>query len=187
MNHLFVFDLIRAVSLSIGNSKAFGKIYNIAGDDKVTLIEFIDICGKICLISPIIKNKEMILKYKDIDFASQKRHFDFFDAWPEFDMVCSNSLVKKELKIKFTSLRKKKKKTYSWLIEDMKRLNNFSLRGERYILYNLSVPFYQKYMWKIIDFFKVPINKFKQSLIRINFIRNTYYYLKNIISKRTRF
>ena len=186
LNHLFVFDLIRAVSLSIGNSKTFGKIYNIAGDDKVTLIEFIDLCGKICLISPTTKNKEEILKHKDIDFASQRRHFDFFDAWPEFDTVCSNSLVKKELKIKFTSLRESLLKTYSWLIEDMKRLNNFSLRGERYILYNLSVPFYQKCVWKIIDFFKTPINKFKQSLIRINFIRNTYYYFKNIISKRTK-
>ena len=97
MNQLSVFDLIQAVTLSIGNSKAFGKIYNIAGDDNVTLIEFINLCGKVCSFSPTTKNKEMILKYKDIDFASQKRHFDFFDAWPEFDTVCSNSLVKKEL------------------------------------------------------------------------------------------
>tara|TARA_B100002003_G_scaffold178872_1_gene166794 strand:+ start:85 stop:864 length:780 start_codon:yes stop_codon:yes gene_type:complete len=185
-NHLFVFDLIRAVSLSIGNSKTFGKIYNIADNDNLTLIEFINLCGKICLIAPTTINKKKILKHKDIDFASQRRHFDFFDAWPEFDMVCSNSLVKKELKIKFTSLRESLLKTYSWLIEDMKRLNNFSLRGERYILYNLSVPFYQKCVWKIIDFFKAPINKFKQSLIRINYIRNAYYYFKNIIPKRTR-
>ena len=42
----------------------------VAGDDKVTLNELIDLCGKICLISPTTKNKEMILKYKDIDFAS---------------------------------------------------------------------------------------------------------------------
>ena len=104
----------------------------------------------------------------------------------KFDTVCSNSLVKKELKIKFTNLRESLLKTYFWLIEDMKRMNNFSLRGERYILYNLSVPFYQKCVWQIIDFFKVPINKFKQSLIHINFIRNTYYYFKNIISKLTR-
>ena len=176
-NHLFIFDLIRAVSLSIGNSKAFGKIYNIAGDDKITLTELIDLCGKICSISPTTKNKEMILKYKDIDFVNQKRHFD---VWPEFDTVCSNSLVKKELKIKFTSLRESLFKIYSWLTEDMRRLNNFSLRGERYILYNIAVPNYQKNAWKIIDFFKTPINKFKQSLIRIKFIRNTYHHFKNL-------
>jgi len=70
----------------------------------------------------------------------------------KFDTVCSNSLVKKELKIKFTNLRESLLKTYFWLIEDMKRMNNFSLRGERYILYNLSVPFYQKCVWQIIDF-----------------------------------
>ena len=154
--------------------------------DQINLIEFINLCGKICLIAPTTINKKKILKHKDIDFASQRRHFDFFDAWPEFDMVCSNSLVKKELKIKFTSLRESLLKTYSWLIEDMKRLNNFSLRGERYILYNLSVPFYLKCVWKIIDFIKAPINKFKQCLIRINFVRNTYHHFKNIAFKRTK-
>ena len=71
-------------------------------------------------------------------------------------------------------------------MEDVKRLNNFSLRGEQYILYNLSVPIYQKCIWRIIDFFKAHINKFKQYLIRNNFIRNTYYYFKNISSKDTR-
>ena len=179
-NHLFVFDLIRTVTLSIGNPKAFGKIYNVAGDDKVTLTELINLCGKICLVGPTTKNKEIILKYKDIDFADKNRHFDFFAAWPEFNSICSNSLVKKELKIKFTGLRESLFKIYSWLIEDMRRLNNFSLRGERYILYNLSVPTYRRYVWKIIDFFKTPINKFKQSLIRIKFIRNTYHYFKSL-------
>ncbi len=132
------------------------------------------------------KKKEIILKYMDINLCDKKRHFDFFSAWPEFDMICNNSLVKKELEIKFTSLKQSLLKIYSWLMEDKKRLNNFSLRGEQYILYNLSVPFYQKYMWKIIDYFKTPINKFKESLIRINFIRNNYHYLKNIISKKMR-
>ncbi len=186
VNHLFVFDLIRAVTSSIGNSSAFGKIYNIANDDNVTLIEFIDLCGKICSKSPTTKKKEMILKHKNIDFANETRHFDFFSAWPEFDMVCTNSLVKKELKIKFTSLTESLLKTYSWLMTDMKRLNNFSLRGERYILYNLSVPFYLKCVWKIIDFIKAPINKFKQCLILINFVRNTYHHFKNIAFKRTK-
>ena len=59
VNHLFVFDLIRAVTSSIGNSKAFGKIYNMADDDKVTLLEFIDLCGKVCSISPTTQNKEI--------------------------------------------------------------------------------------------------------------------------------
>ena len=180
-NYLFVFDLIRAVSLSIGNSNAFGKIYNIAGEEKLTFIEFIDLCGNICSIRPTTEYKEMILKYKDINFADKKRHFDFFSVWPKFDTVCSNNLVKKELKIKFTNLNEYLLKTYNWLVEDVKRLNNFSLRGERYILYKLSVPLYQKCVWKIIDLFKTPIDKSRQSLIRINFIRNTYHYFKNIL------
>jgi nucleoside-diphosphate-sugar epimerase len=186
MNHLLVFDLIRAITLSIGNSKTFGKIYNIANDDKLNLIEFINLCGKICSITPIIKHEEMISKYKNINFVKKKRHVDFFAVWPEFDLVCNNSLVKEELKIKFTSIKESLSINHSWLMKDIKRLNYFSLRGERYILYNRSVPFYQQYVWKIIDFFKFPINKFEQSLIRINFLRNTYHLFKSIGPKRRR-
>ena len=180
INHLLVFDLIRAITLSIGNSKTFGKVYNIANDDKLNLIEFINLCGKICLITPIIKHEEMISKYKNINFIKKRRHVDFFAVWSEFDLVCNNSLVKKELKIKFTSIKESLSIIYSWLMKDVKRLNYFSLRGEQYILYNLSVPFYQQCVWKIINFFKVHINKFKQSLRRINFLRNTYHFFKHI-------
>ena len=59
MNHLLVFDLIRTVILSIGNPKAFGKIYNVAGDDKVTLNELIDCAEKLknfCILAPNYKD-----------------------------------------------------------------------------------------------------------------------------------
>ncbi len=176
INQLFVFDLIQAVTLTIGNAKTFGKAYNIAGNENVTLIEFIDLCGKICSSSPITKSKEMILQYNNIDYANKNGYF--FSNWPKFNHVCSNSLVKKDLKIEFTSLRKSLSKTYAWLLEDTKRLNNFSLRGEKYILYNLSVPFYKKSLWKIIDFFKDPIKTSRQSLRNFIFLKNTYYYFK---------
>ena len=164
LTHLYVFDLIRAVTLSIDNSKTFGKIFNLSGDDDLTLIEFINLCGKICSINPIIKHEEMVAKYNNIDFIKKKRHVDFIVDWPKFNMICSNTLVKKELKIEFTSLEKSLHKTYLWLIADKTRLNYFSLRGEQYILNNKLVPFYQKSFWKTIDLSKSFMNKFKRIL-----------------------
>ena len=37
-NHLFIFDLVKAVCCSLKNPKTYGKIYNINGDEEVTLI-----------------------------------------------------------------------------------------------------------------------------------------------------
>ena len=186
VTHLYVFDLIRALTLSINNPKTFGKIFNIAGDDKLNLIEFINLCGKICSIYPIIKHEEIVTKYNKIDFINKKRHVDFFTEWPKFNMICSNALVKKELKIEFTSLEKSLYKTYLWLIADKIRLNYFSLRGERYILNNQSVPFYQKGFWKTIDCSNSFINKFKQILKSVNLLRKIHQHFKSIMATRTK-
>ena len=46
-------------------------------------------------INPIIKHEEMVAKYNNIDFIKKKRHVDFIVDWPKFNMICSNTLVKK--------------------------------------------------------------------------------------------
>ena len=128
----------------------------------------------------------MSAKYNNIDFVKKKRHVDFFAEWPKFNMIPNNTLVKKELKIEFTSLEKSLHKTYLWLIADKKRLDYFSLRGEQYILNNQLVPFYQRGFWKTIDFSKSFINKFKQILKSVSLSRKIHHYFQNIMAKRTK-
>ena len=183
-NHLYISDLIQAIKLSIGNSKTFGKIYNISGDDKINLFQFINLCGEICSTKPKIKQEETISKYKKINFIKKRRHVDFFAEWPEFDMICSNNLIKDELKIKFTNLNESLSETYSWLINNTQHLNYFSLRGENYILNNISVPFNKKLIWKLIDLLAVSIIKLKNILNGFKLLRKIYYLFKNIIVTR---
>lgn len=186
-NHLFIFDLVKAVSLSIENPKASRKVYNIADDDNLTLNAFIDLCGQICKITPIKKDEEFIKNNKDIKLIKTKRRVSFFTEWPDFNMVCDNSLIKKDLEINFTNLNESLQKTYNWLIENKtKRLNYFHLRGENFILKNMPVSLYKKFVWKLFDFINSTISNLKKVLRSIKFIINPYRKIKNIIVQRTR-
>ena len=69
-NHLFIFDLVKAVCCFLKNPKTYGKIYNITGDDNITLNGFIDLCGKICKIIPI-KNQKCINTKLDNDIRDR--------------------------------------------------------------------------------------------------------------------
>jgi len=148
---LYVFDLIKAVSLSIGNPKAFGKIYNVVGDERLTLMEFIELCGKICTKKPILKYLEAVTQFNDLGFVTKKRHANYYAEWPESDIIYANSLIKKDLNIRFTSIEESLRNTYSWLKNNPQYLNYFSLRAERFILYNHPVPGYHIIVLKIID------------------------------------
>lgn len=173
-NHLFVYDLIKAIDLSINNPKVYGKVYNIAGDDKVTLNDFINLCSKICSINPITKYDEIGSKFNNTDFVKKKRHVDFHAEWPENDKICKNNLIKDELKIKFTNIKESLETTYLWLIKDKQRLNYFSLRGEKYILLYRSIPYYKKIFWKFIDFFNNLVFRFKKKLKNIFSLEKLY-------------
>ena len=92
--------------------------------------------------------------------------------------------IKKDLNIRFTSYEKSLGNTYSWLIKNPKYLSYFSLRAERFILYNLPVPDYQKILWKIIDYLNYQYKKLKNKLRRVDWIRKNIHRLKNIMVTR---
>ncbi len=52
----YVEDLALAIESSIGNSDFYNQIFNISGDEYVTMSEFSEICGK-------VMNKKAIIKY----------------------------------------------------------------------------------------------------------------------------
>ena len=52
----YVEDLALAIKSSIGNSDFYNQIFNISGDEYVTMSEFSEICGK-------VMNKKAIIKY----------------------------------------------------------------------------------------------------------------------------
>lgn len=186
VNHIFIYDLINAISLSIGNNKTFGKIYNVACDDHPSLIEYIKLCGEVCSITPIIKHKKMNLDDKNLNFIKQKRHVNLYADWPNYNKILNNQLIKDELQISFTKLKESLDKTYLWLKQNKKSLNYFSIRGESFILLNRPIPLYKKIVWHMIDFWNKIMKEIKQILKRINLIKKIYYNFKNLLSTQTK-
>ena len=64
----YVEDLALAIKSSIGNSDFYNQIFNISGDEYVTMSEFSEICGKVISKKAIIKyinTKEKKIKARD--------------------------------------------------------------------------------------------------------------------------
>ena len=150
-NLLYVYDLVKATTLAIGNSNAFGKIYNLAGDKAVTLNQLITLCAETCTTSPILRFVDGSASVNENGVLKKKRHAGIFVDWPKTNEILDTSRANTEIGIEFTNLEVTLQETYSWLIEKPNRINRFSLRGERRILYGLPVPRIQKKSWEIAD------------------------------------
>jgi len=163
---LYIYDLTKIINLLINNTKACGKIYNVSGDEIITLNYLIACCAKICKKKPIIKNYTKDMSRFNLKYNPKKRHVDISPVWPENNKISSNELIKNDIKIEFTNIYNSLEKTYQWLNENKERLNYFSFLGENYILSNLNPPYYKAWFWKITnlldirDKIKTKIKKF---------------------------
>ncbi len=161
-NILFVDDLVTAFLSAMNNPISYGKIYGLAGDDIVSPLEFVELCGKISAYSPILtfnSNSDLFKAYND-RFLFQLSYNRVFDC----------SKVKSELGMEFTPFGEAVNKTFLWVKENPSHLKRYALRGEKYVLNNLSIPMYAKGYWKGVDLLKWCRSK----IARIKLLKNSY-------------
>lgn len=164
---LYIYDLTKIINLLINNTKAYGKIYNVSGDETITLDYLISCCAKICKKKPIIKNCTEDMMQFHSKHNPKKRHVDIAPIWPENNKISSNKLIKDDIEIQFTDIYHSLEKTHEWLNKSKERLKYFSFSGENYILSNLRPPYYKVWLWKIFSLLNVKekiimkIKKFK--------------------------
>ena len=100
-------DLGLAVGNAIGNLDAFNQVYNIAGDEVVSMLQWINICAEVSGIEPEIYGIETNLIEHDA-----RSWFPFRDI----SCVANISKVKKDLKIKqFIALKDGLKKCFQYM------------------------------------------------------------------------
>jgi len=162
INYLYVDDLIQAFRVAMNNPKAFGSVYGVAGDDITTPRELIELCGKICSKSPELKFVDNPAAYENAKYIKEKRFVKFCIPWPEYDEVCDNHKIKRELGVQFTDLKTNISKIYSWLLEKPSYLGYFSLRGEQYILRSRPIPLMVKLCWNLTDVFGEVMKRIKK-------------------------
>lgn len=133
-NFLDVKDLVKAF-ISVATQKvSHGKIYNIANDDPLSLIEFISLCGDVCSIPPRIH------LFDDRTLPEECRDLPYGVPWHSYDLVTDNNRIKKDLHLAFTPLRETLSDIWLWLQKEPRHLNLGLSRGEKYILTNRPIP-----------------------------------------------
>ena len=163
---LYIYDLIEIIYLLIDNEKSYNKIYNVCGDEEITLNYLIECCANICKKKPIIKNYTDDMLQFSLKHDPNKRHVGISLDWIENNKITNNMLIKDDLEFKFTSINNSLEETYQWLKSNKEKLKYFSFLGENYILSSLEPPHYKSWFWKIINFLdirskiKIKIRKF---------------------------
>tara|TARA_B100000686_G_scaffold277384_1_gene296826 strand:+ start:901 stop:1815 length:915 start_codon:yes stop_codon:yes gene_type:complete len=117
INPLFVDDLISAFLSCIQNPISYGQAYGVAGDDILSNVEFIELCGEISSLQPNLS---------PIKTPDSYEKYEIGKSWFEFDNVADCSKIKSALDIKFTNVDNALKKTFSWLKDNPSYLENYS-------------------------------------------------------------
>jgi nucleoside-diphosphate-sugar epimerase len=169
-NPLFVDDLVKVFLLSMNDSVSYGSTYGVAGDDVVSLFEFIEICGKQINCTPI-------LHY--VDKPAMYDGFGVGVLWGEHDLVADCKKVKTELGLKLTPLDEAIGKTFLWLKNNPAHLKRYSFREERYILKHQSIPLFFKIYWNVADLM-TSLNK---RVRMIKWLRNSNLIIKSFLRR----
>ena len=154
INFLAVTDLVRVFFAAAGNSAAFGKTYNVAGDEVTSLRDFVNLCGKAAAIKPGFR-----------EVASQSfrgrfgRVYNVGVGWPHKDYITANTLVKNDLAFEFTSLEDVLFKTWRETKTNPRLLPAGLPQGEEYVLRNEAIPCGKQLYWKLKEFSATAILK----------------------------
>lgn len=177
---LYVYDLIRATTLVINNPATYGKTYNLAGDESLTLSRLAALCGEICSTSPIFRYVDSLDELSEVEIMTKKRHAGILIDWPERHEVLDTTHANNELRIDFTNIELALRETYSWLIKTPNQLNYFRLRGERRLLNNISISFWEKRLWKFMDWLTNCVEQFKRFVNGIQWIHNAARFIRYV-------
>lgn len=129
INFLYVRDLVAAFVAAMSTTASHGRTYNVAGDDVVTAQEFIAICS------------EISGDRANVRIADDWRHrfVPVGVPWLPYDLIADNRAIKRELGMKFTSLKAALAETLAWL-QACPGLTPQLLPAERYLSADRPVP-----------------------------------------------
>lgn len=142
-NFVDVKDLVKAFISAANQRVSQGKIYNVANDEPVSLVEFISLCGEACSILPRIHF------FDDKVLPDEYRKLPYGVPWHDYDLVSDNGRIKKDLDVRFSPFRNTLEDIWAWLRDNPRHLNLGLSRGERYILENRSIPRWVTVQWSL--------------------------------------
>jgi nucleoside-diphosphate-sugar epimerase len=175
INFLYVKDLVNAFLLAMNNSKSYGKVYNVAGDDITSQKEYIEMCGKIAKKNPIFYNF-------DNNKYNKHNKTDIGLRWQKYNLVADNRRIKQDLKLSFIPLKNAIEETFEWIEKNPKQNKAKLLLEERYILKNYPIPEWVIIYRKISNYSKIKLNLLIL-YFKLIFVFMLFNKLKNLINR----
>ena len=130
--------------LAIANNNSHGNAYNVAGDDVISQVEFIELCGKVGNCEP------------KLHFVNDPTYNNLIIGmpWLTYDLVADTSQIKRDLGLAFTPLETAIGELWAWLRHHPNHPGTGWVRGERLVLKNRPIPIWVKIYWKLVDTIK---------------------------------
>ena len=141
INFLYINDLVRAFVQVMRRPLSYGKVYNVAGDDVVTQVQFVHLCAQASSLEAKIRMLEDPIYH----------HLPVGIPWLGYDLIAANASIKQELGLRFTPLEKALKETWAWVQNEPQHLTPQLFRGEQYLRENRRIPFWVKASWRLED------------------------------------
>jgi len=139
INFLYVTDLITIFTVLMNNSVAYGKTYNVAGDDTVDQQQFATLCSEVSALPAQIR----------IVDDTRYRHLAIGIPWLDYHLVPDNSKIKHDLRHDFIPLKVALAATWEWLQTSPEDLIPRSFEGEEYLRENRPIPFILDTYWRL--------------------------------------
>lgn len=114
INPLYIDDFVSALILAIDIKKSHGSVYNVAGDDVVNNLEFVELCS-------VLSSFKLKLRY--IKTPNSHARYDTGKSWLTHDIVADSTKIKSQLGVQYTALEHALKKTYDWLSANQSNYN----------------------------------------------------------------
>ncbi|MEW6055558.1 MAG: NAD-dependent epimerase/dehydratase family protein [Bdellovibrionota bacterium] len=106
INFLYVGDFVSAIGLTIEKKLTWGKTYNIACNEPVSISQFVELCAK-----------TTGFKAKTIALDKGAPH-DLALPWLDYDLIARNDLIQRDLNLKYTRLEDALRETWLWFSND---------------------------------------------------------------------
>jgi 2'-hydroxyisoflavone reductase len=150
INFIWIDDLVECFIRAIGQPRAFGQVFNVAGTDICTPEDF-------CLLAEKVTGAGRLERIVlDARLAEQLPQLGL--AWLDHDLVARNDNVKDRLGFTFTSNEEALKRTWAWALKEPGQLQRSPQTWERQARDGRFAPWWVELFWRARDRIREPVH-----------------------------
>ena len=143
ISFLWVHDLVDCFIRAIGQPRAFGQVFNVAGSDICTPEDFGLLAEKVTgagRLERIVLDARLAEKFPQLGLA-----------WLPYDLVPRTDKIRDSLSVTFTAIGETLRRTWAWALTEPSQLRPSPQRWERQARDGRFPPWWFKLLWRLRD------------------------------------